>query len=56
MIVAALRLGAHGYLLKFDAADLPLTVDAILHDSIFLSSRLDGIARRSNGPQLSSKL
>ena len=36
----ALRLGAVGYLLKSDAIDLPLALDAILQGEVFVSRRL----------------
>jgi DNA-binding NarL/FixJ family response regulator len=36
----ALRLGAVGYLLKSDAVDLPLAVEAILRGAVFVSPRL----------------
>jgi DNA-binding NarL/FixJ family response regulator len=36
----ALRRGAAGYLLKSDAIDLPLVVDAILQGEVFISQRL----------------
>jgi DNA-binding NarL/FixJ family response regulator len=35
----ALREGAHGYLLKSDAADLPIAVDAVLQNREFVSWR-----------------
>jgi DNA-binding NarL/FixJ family response regulator len=35
---AALRLGAHGYLLKSDATELPLAVETVLQDKQFVSS------------------
>jgi DNA-binding NarL/FixJ family response regulator len=36
----ALRLGAVGYLLKSDAFDLPLALDAMLQGEVFVSRRL----------------
>ena len=36
----ALRLGAAGYLLKSDAIDLPLALEAILQGGVFVSPRL----------------
>ena len=36
----ALRLGAAGYLLKSDATELPLAVDAILQGKVFVSRRV----------------
>jgi DNA-binding NarL/FixJ family response regulator len=36
----ALHLGAVGYLLKSDAIDLPLALDAILQGEVFVSRRL----------------
>jgi DNA-binding NarL/FixJ family response regulator len=36
----ALRLGAVGYLLKSDAIDFPLALDAILQGEVFVSRRL----------------
>src|SRR5215469_13347732 len=54
IVQAVLRIGVHGYLLKSDAADLPLAVDAILHDTVFVSPHLNGITRRSTGPNSSS--
>lgn len=40
-VAGALRIGALGYLLKSDAADLPLAVDTVLKNRVFVSSRLD---------------
>ena len=40
MVQAALRLGAHGYLLKSDAAELPVAIKTIFQGGQFLSSRL----------------
>jgi DNA-binding NarL/FixJ family response regulator len=40
VVQAALRLGAAGYLLKSDAGDLPLALDAILQGVVFVSPRL----------------
>lgn len=37
------RNGAHGYLLKSDAADLPLAVDAVLQGRRFVSSRVEAL-------------
>jgi DNA-binding NarL/FixJ family response regulator len=39
IVQAALRLGANGYLLKSDAADLQLAVDAVLQGREFISGR-----------------
>ena len=36
----ALRLGAFGYLLKSDATELPLAIDAVLKGTLFVSRRL----------------
>ena len=36
----ALRLGAAGYLLKSDATELPLAVDAIFQNKVFVSRRV----------------
>jgi len=36
----ALRVGAHGYLLKSDANELSLALDEVLNDRLFVSSRL----------------
>ncbi|HTS08288.1 MAG TPA: response regulator transcription factor [Candidatus Eisenbacteria bacterium] len=36
----ALQTGAHGYLLKSDATDLPFAVETVLHGEQFVSSRL----------------
>jgi DNA-binding NarL/FixJ family response regulator len=36
----AMRLGAHGYLLKSDTADLPSAVKAVLQGGQFVSSRV----------------
>jgi DNA-binding NarL/FixJ family response regulator len=38
----ALRLGAAGYLLKSDATELPLVVDAVLQEKVYISSRVKG--------------
>jgi DNA-binding NarL/FixJ family response regulator len=40
IVQGALRLGAAGYLLKSNATELPLAVDAILQGKIFVSRRL----------------
>lgn len=40
---AALRLGAHGYLLKSDAAELPLAIEQVLQGRQFVSSRLQAL-------------
>lgn len=40
IVQGALRLGAVGYLLKSDAIDLPLALDAILQGEVFVSRRL----------------
>jgi DNA-binding NarL/FixJ family response regulator len=40
VVQGALRLGAVGYLLKSDAVDLPLAVEAILRGAVFVSPRL----------------
>jgi DNA-binding NarL/FixJ family response regulator len=36
----AMETGAHGYLLKCDATDLPFAVEAVLHGEQFVSSRV----------------
>jgi len=36
----ALETGAHGYLLKSDATDLPFSVESVLHGEQFVSSRV----------------
>lgn len=36
----ALQTGAHGYLLKSDATDLPYAVETVLHGEQFVSSRV----------------
>jgi DNA-binding NarL/FixJ family response regulator len=38
---AALRLGAHGYLVKSDAVKLPLAIEEVLKGKQFLSSRFE---------------
>jgi DNA-binding NarL/FixJ family response regulator len=40
VVQGALGLGAVGYLLKSDAIDLPLALDAILQGEVFVSRRL----------------
>ena len=40
VVQGALRLGAAGYLLKSDATELPLAVDAILQGEVFVSRRV----------------
>ena len=40
MVEAALRLGAHGYLLKSDAVELPFAIKTIFQGGQFLSSHL----------------
>ena len=40
VVQGALRLGAVGYLLKSDAIDFPLALDAILQGEVFVSRRL----------------
>jgi DNA-binding NarL/FixJ family response regulator len=40
VVQGALRLGAVGYLLKSDAMELPLALDAILQGEVFVSRRL----------------
>jgi DNA-binding NarL/FixJ family response regulator len=40
IVQGALRLGAAGYLLKSDATELPLAVDAILKGEVFVSRRV----------------
>lgn len=42
VVQGALRLGASGYLLKSDATELPLAVDAILKGKVFVSSHVKG--------------
>jgi DNA-binding NarL/FixJ family response regulator len=39
IVEGALNLGAAGYLLKSDAIELPLAVDAVLQGTVFISSR-----------------
>jgi DNA-binding NarL/FixJ family response regulator len=41
IVQGAFRNGAHGYLLKSDAADLPLAVDAVLAGRRFVSARVE---------------
>jgi DNA-binding NarL/FixJ family response regulator len=40
IVQGALSLGAVGYLLKSDAIELPLAVDAVLKGTVFISSRV----------------
>lgn len=40
IVQGALRLGAAGYLLKSDATELPLAIDAILKGKVFVSRRV----------------
>ena len=40
IVRGALRLGAAGYLLKSDATELPLAIDAILRGEVFVSRRV----------------
>lgn len=40
VVQGALLLGAAGYLLKSDASELPLALDAILQGAVFVSPRL----------------
>ena len=40
IVQGALRLGALGYLLKSDAAELPVAIDAVLRGEQFVSGRL----------------
>ena len=40
IVEEALRVGAHGYLLKSEATELPLAVDAIAQGTWFVSRRL----------------
>ena len=40
IVQGALRLGAHGYMLKSEAAELPLAVGAVLDGTPFVSDRL----------------
>jgi DNA-binding NarL/FixJ family response regulator len=42
IVAGALHIGAMGYLLKSDAANLTLAVDSVLQDRVFISSQLDG--------------
>ncbi|HTS08287.1 MAG TPA: response regulator transcription factor [Candidatus Eisenbacteria bacterium] len=42
IVEGALRLGASGYLLKSDAIELPLAVNAIFRGEVFVSSRVKG--------------
>jgi len=40
IVQGALALGADGYVLKSDATEIPLAVEAILHGQIFISQRV----------------
>ena len=40
IVQGALRIGAAGYLLKSDATELPLAVEAVLQGNVYVSSRL----------------
>ena len=40
IVQGALRMGAAGYLLKSDATELPLAVEAALQGNVYVSSRL----------------
>lgn len=40
IVQGALRIGASGYLLKSDATELPLVIDAVLRDKVYVSSRV----------------
>lgn len=40
IVQGALRLGAVGYLLKSDATEIPLAIDAILQGEVFVSQRV----------------
>ena len=55
IVAGALRIGARGYLLKSDAANLPLAVDSVLQGRVFLSSQLDGKNPRSVEPGSTNK-
>jgi DNA-binding NarL/FixJ family response regulator len=46
VVEAALRLGAVGYLLKSDAINLPVALEAILQGAVFVSPRLRNSFRR----------
>jgi DNA-binding NarL/FixJ family response regulator len=41
VVQAALRLGGHGYLLKSDAAELPVAIETVFRGAQFVSSRLN---------------
>jgi DNA-binding NarL/FixJ family response regulator len=56
IVAGALRIGARGYLLKTDAANLPLAVESVLQDRVFLSSQLDGKNPRSVDPESPNKM
>ena len=56
IVAGALRLGARGYLLKSDAANLPLAVDSVLQGRVFLSSQLDGKNLHSVQPGSTHKI
>ena len=43
IVQEALRRGAAGYLLKSDATELPLAIDAILRGEVFVSQRVKGL-------------
>jgi DNA-binding NarL/FixJ family response regulator len=43
IVQQVLDLGANGYLLKFDAAELLTAVDTVLRGALFVSSRLKGM-------------
>ena len=42
IVQGALQLGASGYLLKSDATELPLAVEALLQGRVFVSRRVKG--------------
>jgi len=50
VVQGALRLGAKGYLLKSDAAQLPFAIEAVLRGEQFVSGRLNIPLSASNSP------
>ena len=52
IVQGALRLGAAGYLLKSDATELPLAVDAILQGKVFVSRRVKALNSCQPYPRL----
>jgi DNA-binding NarL/FixJ family response regulator len=53
VVQGALRLGAAGYMLKSDAIDLPLALDAILQGAVFVSPRLRVLSAPDSGSDMS---